>query len=357
MNTPRPYHVVILFNAAAPHFKCSQCLVIKPKFAELARSYHLVHDVQNEDRPVFWVTIDVDSGKSAFMNVQLQSAPHIFMLPPDKAYPMGKALPEKLGAGTHVLLASGPDTFAALFTETTGESLVVLRDMTYLQLAVCLAAALVAVLAHFVVLEPTRMLALVRSKALWLMVSLATYTVGVGGLIYCIIRNPQEYGTKPTGINSTGHKVVLFSTNARDQWWWEGIVVAFLYLLMAGATWGITSAVQWRRAHPLLRNLAVCCCIAVLVHCIREFLALYILKSPWYNFSSQVQMLPAPLAALLSTGTIRKSSGIGFRVVRLSAIWLNQYPGLKAFGRKVKVLLVDYVVRTVKEAFRTRYMP
>lgn len=35
---------------------------------------------------------------------------------------------------------------------------------------------------------------MVRLKGLWFVVSVACYMTGVGGMIYCIIRNPKPHG-------------------------------------------------------------------------------------------------------------------------------------------------------------------
>lgn len=38
------------------------------------------------------------------------------------------------------------------------------------------------------------MMTAVRHKGLWFAVSMGCYMTGVGGMIYCIIRNPKTHG-------------------------------------------------------------------------------------------------------------------------------------------------------------------
>ena len=39
-----------------------------------------------------------------------------------------------------------------------------------------------------------QVLAVARHKGLWFAVSMGCYMIGVGGMIYCIIRNPKAHG-------------------------------------------------------------------------------------------------------------------------------------------------------------------
>lgn len=40
---------------------------------------------------------------------------------------------------------------------------------------------------------------------------------------------------------------MLFSAGGRDQYWYEGVVVAILYLFMSAATLGVYFAAGWKR--------------------------------------------------------------------------------------------------------------
>lgn len=40
----------------------------------------------------------------------------------------------------------------------------------------------------------SQVLAVVRHKGLWFVVSMGCYMTGVGGMVFCIIRNPKPHG-------------------------------------------------------------------------------------------------------------------------------------------------------------------
>ena len=57
-----------------------------------------------------------------------------------------------------------------------------------------LMAVVLGVLAHFFAEVPSRVMAFVRHRVLWHTVSLLCFMIGVGGMIFCIIRNPKTHG-------------------------------------------------------------------------------------------------------------------------------------------------------------------
>jgi hypothetical protein len=128
----------------------------------------------------------------------------------------------------------------------------------------------------------------------------------------------------------------------RDQWQWEGGVIAFQYIAAAASVLLMSAALRWRRVPPLLRSLAVCCCIAVICLCSREFLKLYIVKTPWYNLR---EVIPRPVQDAVQrwtgTGKLTTKSPVLHKFVRLCDIWLNEYSGMKPFGEQIKRLLIN----------------
>jgi hypothetical protein len=131
----------------------------------------------------------------------------------------------------------------------------------------------------------------------------------------------------------------------RDQWQWEGGVVALQYIAAAASVLIMSAALRWRRVPTVLRSLAVCCCIAVICLSTREFLKLYKVKTQWYDFT---QVIPRPVQVAvqrwIGTGKVNAKSPYLHRVVRVCDIWLNEYSGVKQFAAQFKRLLINPVL-------------
>jgi hypothetical protein len=129
----------------------------------------------------------------------------------------------------------------------------------------------------------------------------------------------------------------------RDQWQWEGGVIAFQYIAAAASVLVMSAALRWRRVPTLLRSLAVCCCIAVICLCTTEFMKLYKQKTQWYNLQ---EVIPRPVQDAVQrwiggTGKVTTKSPMVHRIVRVCDIWLNEYSGVKQFAAQVKRLLIN----------------
>mmetsp|Transcript_3095 Transcript_3095/g.4730 ORF Transcript_3095/g.4730 Transcript_3095/m.4730 type:complete len:234 (+) Transcript_3095:228-929(+) len=223
------------------------------------------------------------------------------------------------------------------FTEVTGIELVVLHDMKYLKTLSMLCSFFIALLAHFVIKKPGRILLLVRSKTIWFISSMTAYFIGISGTIYCIIRNP------PAWFDGNGNDLLtIFTSMGREQWKYEGLVTAFFQFMFALLVYLMMSVTR-RKMNPILSTLSVCLCLTGIMYCSREFMALYELKTPWYSLQ---EVVPKTALNLISRGNVKKRSGIAARLLRMSEIWLFEYTGKEAFVKKFKVIVIDFLLRS-----------
>ena len=84
---PREYHAVLLFTATASQYQCSVCLKTKNTFIEAASHYVNQYDFETtpiENRVVFFV-LEVDAARSVFSDMQLETVPRLYALPPTEA--------------------------------------------------------------------------------------------------------------------------------------------------------------------------------------------------------------------------------------------------------------------------------
>lgn len=72
--------------------------------------------------------------------------------------------------------------------------MIILPDTSGLLEGALLIGVALGVLGHFFSGVPSRAMAFIRSKGLWFTVSMACYLIGVGGMVFCIIRNPKTHG-------------------------------------------------------------------------------------------------------------------------------------------------------------------
>lgn len=159
--------------------------------------------------------------------------------------------------------------------------------------------------------------------------------MGVSGSIYCIIRSAPLLGFSRFGTP------VIFSTQGRDQFLLEGIVVAVLTLVIS--FFGYLLRFSTKLHFPLLRHLCVLVCMAGFCAVGCELWQLYVLKTPWYSIKDTI---PGEIWRFM-TSSVKKNSGLPKRLWRLSEIWLFEAKEWTAFYKKFEVLIVDYLRRQV----------
>ncbi|CAM9988316.1 unnamed protein product, partial [Phaeothamnion confervicola] len=171
---------------------------------------------------------------------------------------------------------------------------------------------------------------------LWLLVSIAAYAFGVGGFVYCIIRQPRTHSyvqnPDPAAPPNAPPLLVLFSQGSRDQNWYEGAIIAPLYLVMSGALALAARAPTWRRAPFFVRGTAALAAATLFVYAFSLFMELYQLKTKYYRLWGEGEsgVMPAFLAEPFS-GPVKKSHGGAKRAARLLTLWLNDYTTFASF--------------------------
>jgi OST3 / OST6 family, transporter family len=107
------------------------------------------------------------------------------------------------------------DAFVKSLAAATGVEVKLLHDMSFLNWTAYALAVIAGVVANIIIPKPTRAITLARNKQLWLIISIAVYTLGVGGFVYCFIRKPRSFAQVQGTAPGQATKLILFSTGGR----------------------------------------------------------------------------------------------------------------------------------------------
>lgn len=325
----RDYTTILLFTAASPENRCSECLVAQGLMNRLSK---FNTGKISEKATLMWASIDVAHGREVFQKYEIMTAPHVYIVPPKGKWAV---MPTNV-------FRDGLGHFSEELSTALDVPLTVIHDTRPMLILLSALAIIWAAIVQFVNFDVMNVLKALRWRGGWALLSAVIYTLGAGGIVFCIIRQPRWYTMKDG-------KVKLFSIRQREQYWLEGMVIVFLNACMAMSCVVAYSTMYWRKVPAIIKNFIVCLCIAVFIHCFQEFLALYYLKIPYYSMD---KMLPPQLYWLSNPpSTITKSSGLVHRLCRLSYLWLYKYRGLTAFFREFKVYVYQYLVRLVRAFF------
>ena len=154
----------------------------------------------------------------------------------------------------------------------------------------------------------------------------------MSGSIFCIIRSAPLYGYGRNGIT-------IFAGQGRDQYLVEGIIVAGLTI---GTGLSLTLAYYFTKLpFPVLRHAGVLLCMSMSVVLGLQIFGAYVDKTRWYRLQDT---LPSQVWAFLAS-SVKKTSYLPKRLLRVSEIWLFEFKDWTGFQKKVKQLLVDYILR------------
>lgn len=81
---PRDYHAILMFTATGAKYQCGVCVKSLGSFEEIAAFYNRQYDFNStstENRIAFF-KIEVDDGRNIFNELQLETVPRLFFLPP-----------------------------------------------------------------------------------------------------------------------------------------------------------------------------------------------------------------------------------------------------------------------------------
>lgn len=132
---------------------------------------------------------------------------------------------------------------------------------------------------------------------------------------------------------------MIFAPQGRDQFFIEGIIVA-LWTIGCGLSY---SLMNWatRIRFPVVRHCLVILSMTLFIVLSLQIWNAYIDKTQWYSLR---ETLPAEVWSYLS-GSVKKSSGLPKRLLRMSEYWLWETKDLEGFWKKFQALVVDYVRR------------
>lgn len=282
----RPYHLVLLFTASAAKFKCETCAQVAPEFELLGESYEAAKQIKVDTRDgleVFFGVLDFDKNQDAFGMYDFTSAPHVVYVAPDRTIDAGGRMPKKAKVDPqHVynVYSQGKDAeaLASFIKQRTGFAFEIQRSKTFLYVLVVVALAVTAVTANLVLTHLDFVLAKLRRKQLWMMVSLLFYGLSVSGMVYCIIRNPPPYSADRKG------NIQYFHPQGRQQFVYEGLIVGGYDV--AAAVFMILLS-QWALyvRNPVVRYLSIVGCALGFVFMYRQMTDAYKFKNRWYTGS------------------------------------------------------------------------
>ena len=81
---PRHYHAILMFTATAPQYQCGVCVKSLENYEEIAKLYHrqFAFNTSAVENRLAFFKIEVDGGRSIFNELQLETVPRLYFLPP-----------------------------------------------------------------------------------------------------------------------------------------------------------------------------------------------------------------------------------------------------------------------------------
>ncbi len=332
---PRPYHALLMFTATDKRYQCSVCARAKQTFVEASKYYHDQYSFGNEipSKRVGFFVVDVDSSRNTFNEMGLETVPRVYMLPPTLADT------PKLRVGDYEIssqsLLEGAKSFLQQMEERSKIKVVPTINPFPFIIIIAVIGYILAFLVSVAVYSPSEAVVWYRSKYIWIIISTICFCVGVSGSIFCIIRSAPMYG-----MNQYGN-IQIYAGAGRDQYLLEGILVAAMTVGCGIAGCLMYYGTSWKY-EPISRHIFVILGLSIFIVCALELGETYKLKTQWYRLQDTV---PAPIWAWI-TSSVKKTSGIPKRLLRLSEVWLET-KNIGTFYKKANLLLVDYVKRAV----------
>jgi hypothetical protein len=119
VDRPREYTAFLMFTATAKQYQCTVCLRAKSNLEEVASYYQQQYNFNSSaisDRIVFF-RIEVDDARNTFNEMQLETVPRVYILPPTVASsPKMKISDYEME--TKFLLESAAATLTEIYSKT-----------------------------------------------------------------------------------------------------------------------------------------------------------------------------------------------------------------------------------------------
>ena len=339
IDRPRDYYAALLFTAEAKKYQCSICHTNRIYYQDVAKYYYQDHsnDINStiiSNRIVFFV-VDVDSARSIFNEMNLESVPRYYVVPP-RSIDSSKLKISDYEA--NVRGNGGSDGSAAFIEEIkrlTGIHIKVTWDPKPFQALLLVLAIVLGFIVSAAQSDLNEAIKWYKNRHLWTLFSLLCFGIGVSGSIFCIIRSAPLFGNGRTG------GLRIFAGQGRDQYLVEGIIVA-LWTIGCGLA-GVLMYYGTKMPIGFLRNAVVLFSLSIFIVLSLHIWDGYVEKTRWYSLQST---LPREVMNYFKSN-IKKSSGLMKRMIRVSDYWLHEAKDINQVQRKFKTLVLDYVVKVL----------
>jgi len=336
---PRDYHAVVMFTALADKFGCRICHDFLDQFKKVGSYYNQQYSISltpKEDRIIFFY-LDFDSSNDIFSEMKLESVPKLYILPP-KTEKDKKEKINKYEVSTGVLM-EGAKGFIKEIENKTNVKINVTVESGPVIFFLGLFAVLWGILVDSASKDVNKALLWYQSKWIYVLISLACFSAGVSGSIYCLLRNVPIIGQNRQG------GVSIFAGQGREQYTLEGIIIA-LWTIGCGASLYLMHYFTTKR-YSIVRHLGVIFCMSTFIVLLSLLITQYLEKTKWYQISDVVDKTVYTTLTNYMKQPVKPSSGFFKRLVRISEYTLNEYKDFDSFWKKFKVIIVDYLLEHV----------
>ncbi|KAL5210138.1 hypothetical protein ABZP36_005761 [Zizania latifolia] len=218
---PRPYSVLVFFDAASLHSKTDLHLPqLRREFALLSASF-LAHNPASAD--LFFADIEFSESQHSFTQFGVNSLPHVRLVRPEHSRLAGS---EQMDQSHFSRLA---DSMAEFVESRTGlEVGPIVRPPLISRNQIILLVILFLVSIPFAIKRIMEGETILHDPRLWMSGALFVYFFSVSGGMYGIIRHTPMFLTDRSDPN----KLVFFYQGSGMQLGAEGFAVGFLYTLV-----------------------------------------------------------------------------------------------------------------------------
>jgi thiol-disulfide isomerase/thioredoxin len=272
---PRDYTAVIMFTALGPKYQCEICSRVAGTFTEVASNYQNQFDFNGtnaEERLAFFI-VDVDSARSTFQDMQLETVPRFFILPPREE---GAA---KLKMGDYEFevqrALEGPASIMEEISKLSGVKMVPTVDPKPLLVLLSIVAVLLSLLISAASTDISKAIFWYRNKYLWMTITTLCFCVGVSGSLFCYIRGAPNYAMEQRGV------LRIFAGQGRDQYFIEGLIVAAWTVGCGIAVILLLSST--RMPYAIVRHVMVLFSMSMFIVLGIQIWQAYVDKTGWYN--------------------------------------------------------------------------
>jgi hypothetical protein len=336
IDRPREYYAALLFTAEAKKYQCTICHTNRIYFQDVAKYYSQEYNFNStkESQRIAFFTVDVDNARSIFNEMNLESVPRYYVVPP-RTIDSPKLKISDFEANVR---SGGNDGSAAFIEEIkrlVGVQIKVTWDPKPFKAILIVLSIVLGYIVSAAQVDIKEAIKWYKNRHLWTLFSLLCFGVGVSGSIFCIIRSAPLFG------NSRSGGLRIFAGQGRDQYLIEGIIVA-LWTIGCGLA-GVLMYYGTKMPIGFLRNAVVLFSLSVFIVLSLHIWDGYIEKTRWYSLQNT---LPGEVMNYFKSN-IKKSSGLMKRLIRVSDYWLNEAKDINQVQRKFKSLVLDYIIKTI----------